>query len=71
MNSAIPGLVLNASKGTLGFRVVGNDRNACPHHYGVFLDAAYAERYAVEVNEDAFQAGLEGVAVKVVRFKVR
>jgi hypothetical protein len=73
MNSAIPGLILDAPKDTIGFRVVGVDANRCPHHFGVFTAKAFADRYAVEVNEEAFQAGVDETryGVKVVQFRVR
>lgn len=73
MSNAIPGLVLNPAKGTSGFRVVGVDANACPRHYGVFVDRAHADRYAVKTNEEAFQAGVDPsrYGVRVVAFRVR
>lgn len=60
MNNIV-GLVLNAPRGFSGFRVVSNDRNACPHHFGVFATKADAEAYLAAEAPDH----------KVVAFKVR
>lgn len=71
MNNAIANLVMNASKGTKAFRVVSNDKNACPRHYGVFASRAHAAVYAAETNAEAAAAGVAVPAVKVVTFTVR
>jgi hypothetical protein len=51
MNNAIAGLKLNnVTKGERGFRVVSNDANACPTHFGLFPVKADADAHAAELN---------------------
>lgn len=68
MNNAIAGLKLtNLTRGDRGFRVVSNDANACPQHFGIFPVKADAEAYAAECN--AYPAA--AAAYKVIPFTVR
>ena len=71
MNTAIAGLTFYAARGTAAFRVVTNDRNACPRHSGVFLTRAAADAYCANDNAAAAEAGVLVPAVKVVPFTVR
>lgn len=68
MNNAINGLKLNGNaKGDRGFRVVTNDGNACPQHFGIFPAKADAAAYCTERN--AHPAAANGY--KVAAFTVR